>query len=112
PHKQAKGEVVDTLSLHFGSTGRVIYLAEDMAVLYPGEEAFSPDVLAVLDVPQQDDDPRMAWVVTEERRGLDLALEVLHRGNRDKDLVGNVDRYARLGIPEYFVYDRMRQQLH
>jgi hypothetical protein len=69
-------------------------------------------VFAVLDVPQPDDDPRLAWVVVDEHKGLDFVLEVLHRGNRNKDLVMNVERYARLGIPEYFIYDRARQQIH
>lgn len=112
PHKKAKTRALDLLGLHFKTIGRAIYLAEEMAVLYPGEEAFAPDVLAVLDVPQPDDDQRLAWVVADERKGLDLVLEVLHRGDRKKDLVDNVERYARLGIPEYFVYDRGKQQIH
>jgi Uma2 family endonuclease len=69
-------------------------------------------VLAVLDVPQPEDDERMAWVVADEGKGLDLVLEVLHHADRNKDLVENVERYARLGIPEYFVYDRARQRIH
>ncbi|MGK3959546.1 Uma2 family endonuclease [Sorangium sp. So ce118] len=112
PHHKAKVRAIDMLTLHFGSTGRVIYLAEELAVLYPGEEVFVPDILAVLDVPQPEDDPRMAWVVADEGRGLSMVLEVLHQGNRNKDLVANVERYAHLGIPEYFVYDRLRQQVH
>lgn len=112
PHKKAKTRALDMLGLHFKAMGRVVYLAEEMAVLYPGEEVFSPDILAVLDVPQPEDDPRMAWVVTEESKGLDLVIEVLHHGDRKKDLVDNVERYGRLGIPEYFIYDRLRQQVH
>ena len=112
PHKKAKTRALDLLGRHFGAIGRVIYLAEEMAVLYPGEEVFTPDVLAVLDVPQIEDDERMAWVVADEGKGLDLVLEVLHHGDRKKDLVDNVERYASLGIPEYFVYDRARQQIH
>ncbi len=41
-----------------------------------------------------------------EGRGPDFILEVLHLGDRKKDLVKNVERYARLGVEEYFVYDR------
>jgi Uma2 family endonuclease len=111
PHKKAKTRALDMLGLHFKAMGRVVYLAEEMAVLYPGEEVFSPDVLAVLAVPQPEDDPRMAWVVADEGKGLDLVLEVLHHGDRNKDLVQNVERYAHLGIPEYFIYDRARQQI-
>ncbi len=111
-HKKAKTRTLDTLGLHFGAIGRSVYLAEEMAVLYPGEPVFSPDVLAVLSVAEPDDDPRMAWVVADEGRGLDLVIEVLHHGSRNKDLVDNVERYAHLGIPEYFVYDRLHQKIY
>lgn len=112
PHTLAKQRFADLIGLHFRTLGKPIYLAEDLAVHYPREEVFSPDVLAVLGVAQPPDDTRLAWVVLEERRGLDLVLEVLHNGDRKKDLTTNVARYARLGIPEYFVYDRARQRLH
>jgi Uma2 family endonuclease len=112
PHKQAKSRAIDLLGLHFKAKGRTVYLAEELSVLYPGERAFAPDVLAVVDVPQPEDDERLAWVVADEGRGIDVALEVLHRGDREKDLIDNVDRYARLGIPEYFVYDREKQRVH
>lgn len=112
PHKKAKTRALDMLGLHFKAMGRVVYLAEEMTVVYPGEEVFTPDLLAVVGVEEPEDDERLAWVVADEGRGLDVVLEVLHRGNRDKDLVENVQRYARLGIPEYFVYDRARQHLH
>jgi Uma2 family endonuclease len=112
PHKKAKSRTVDALGLHFKTIGRAVYLAEELSVLYPGDKPFCPDILAVLDVEQPEDDERMAWVVADEGKGIDLVIEVLHRGDRDKDLVENVERYARLGISEYFVYDRLRQQVH
>ncbi len=112
PHKKAKTRALDLLDLHFKAMGRVVYLAEEMAVVYPGAECFSPDVLAVVGVPQPEDDERMAWVVADEGKGLDFVLEVLHHGDRTEDLVDNVARYARLGVPEYFVYERARQQIH
>jgi Uma2 family endonuclease len=112
PHQKAKARALDLLGLHFKAMGRTVYLAAELAVVYPGEQVFTPDVLAVIDVPQPEDDERMAWVVADENRGLDFVLEVLHRGDRNKDLVVNVERYARLGIPEYFVYDRAQQRIH
>lgn len=112
PHSKAKSRTIDALGLHFQTIGRVIYLAEELNVLYPGEKPFAPDILAVLDVPQSEEDERMAWVVADEGKGLDLVIEVLYKGDRDKDLVENVERYAHLGISEYFVYDRLRQQVH
>jgi Uma2 family endonuclease len=112
PHKKAKSRTVDALGLHFKAIGRPIYLAEELSTVYPGEKPFAPDILAVLDVEQPEDDERLAWVVAEEGKGLDLVIEVLHQGDRRKDLVDNVERYAHLRIPEYFVYDRARQQIH
>jgi hypothetical protein len=38
-------------------------------------------------------------------------LEVHYGGDRKKDAEHNVSRYARLGIPEYFLYDRERNRL-
>ncbi len=111
PHKKAKSRAMDLLGRHFEAKGRTVYLAEDLSVLYPGERGFAPDVFAVLDVPQPEEDERLAWVVADEGRGLDVVLEVMHRGHRAKDLAKNVERYARLGIPEYFVYDRARQRV-
>lgn len=106
PHWDAKLALLDALGLFFRTVGRSVYLAAEMSVLYPGEVAFCPDILAVADVPHTVDDQRMAWVVSDEGRGLDLAIEILHGGDRKKDLIDNVERYARLGIPEYLIFDR------
>lgn len=111
PHKKAKSRALDMLSNHFRAMGRHIYLAEEMSVAYPGEPGFTPDVLAVLDVDEPEDDQRMGWCVADEGKGLDWVLEVLWAGDRKKDLVENVEFYARLGIPEYFVYDQKKQRL-
>jgi len=62
-HKKTKTRTLDALGLHFKATGRVVYFAEEMAVLYPGEKPFSPDILAVLGVAEPEDDERMSWVV-------------------------------------------------
>ncbi len=112
PHKKAKTRTLDALGLHFKATGRAVYLAEEMPVLYPGAPPFTPDILAVVDVEEPEEDERMSWVVADEGKGLDLVIEVLHQGDRNKDLVDNVDRYAQLGIPEYFVYDRLRHKIY
>jgi hypothetical protein len=49
--------------------------------------------------------------VSHEGKGLDFVLEILVSGWRRKDLVENPARYARLGIPEYFVLDLGKQML-
>ncbi len=108
PHRKAKRGVLDALDGFFRSTGRKIYLSSEIAVFYPGERRFSPDVLAVTDVEPHE---RMSWIVAKEGKGLDFALEVHVAGDRRKDEKTNVERYARLGIQEYFYFDRPSQRI-
>lgn len=107
-HFDAKADGRDTLRTHFARSGTRIYVAAELTVYYPDEDRFSPDLLAVRDV---ETGPREKWVVDAEGRGLDWVMEVLVRGDRRKDLERNVTRYARLFIPEYFVFDHARGML-
>jgi Uma2 family endonuclease len=108
PHTEAVYDARTALRRFFGQTRRGIYVGTNLPVYYPGEAMFSPDVLAVLDVPAH---PRSSWMVAKEGKGLDLALEILVLGHRRKDTVRNVAYYASLGIKEYFVFDRPRLRL-
>jgi Uma2 family endonuclease len=108
PHRKAKLGALDALEGFFQRTGRKIYLSSELAVFYPGERRFSPDIIAVADVEPHE---RMKWVVATEGKGLDLVIEVHAAGDRRKDEKTNVERYARLGIQEYFYFDRTRLRL-
>jgi Uma2 family endonuclease len=108
-HRKAKSSSLDALETHFRRTGRKAYLSSELSVYYPGEPRFAPDVLAVLDVEPHD---RATWVVESEGKGLDFVLEVHVAGDKRKDQEANVERYARLGILEYFIFDRGRLRLH
>lgn len=108
PHREAKASALDALGRFFQRIGRRIYLSSELAVYYPGEPRFVPDLLAVLDVEPHE---RMKWVVAAEGRGLDFVLEVHVSGDAAKDHEKNVTRYAALGIPEYFIFDRGRSRL-
>jgi Uma2 family endonuclease len=103
PHWEAKATTRTTLDDFFGRTGRRIYISSELAVFYPNEPRFSPDILAVLDVELR---PRTKWTVVDEGKGLDLVIEVYFAGDKAKDYEVNVERYARLGIAEYFIFDR------
>ena len=107
-HFKAKNRALDALRGYFTQQRRRIYLAQELPVYYPAEPRFAPDLLAVLDVEDVDRDK---WVVNAEGKGLDWVLEVHVGGDRKKDAELNVLRYARLGIPEYFLYDRARNRL-
>jgi len=107
-HFRAKTGALGALRGYFAQQRRRIYLAAELPIYYPGEPRFAPDLLAVLD---SDDVARQKWVVSAEGKGLDWVLEVHVGGDRKKDAEFDVARYARLGIPEYFLYDRARNQL-
>jgi Uma2 family endonuclease len=107
-HFRAKISALGALRGHFARQRRRIYLAAELPIYYPGEPRFAPDLLAVLDA---EDGARSRWIVSAERKGLDWVLEVHVGGDRKKDAELNVARYARLGIPEYFLYDRALNRL-
>ena len=104
-HSEVVSDVKDVLSGWYGRSGRSVYLAQGVMVYYPDQDTFAPDILAVLDASMHQRD---SWVVAVEGRGLDLCIEVHWKGRKAKDLRRNVQRYAELGIPEYFVFDRRR----
>ena len=107
-HSQAKIQTLDVLRGFFSRQRRQVYLGTELPVSYPGERRFAPDLLAVRDVETH---PRNKWVVSDEGKGLEWVMEVHVGGDRKKDAEYNVERYARLGIPEYFIYDRAKEQL-
>ena len=113
PHRTTQNKAVEALTRWFRRNGRDIYIGAEELVVYPEGEVFCPDLFAVIGVP--DPGPtanRSAWVVADEGRGPDLILELLFRGDRRKDLIDNVARYAALGVREYFVFDMARRVLH
>lgn len=107
-HSECREAVTGALRAYYAAVGRRVYLSGGLAVYFPGEPRVSPDVFAVMDA---DPAPRDSWVVSHEGRGPGWVLEILVRGDRWKDLKHHVVEYARLGIPEYFVLDRVRRRL-
>ena len=107
-HYEARSRAREVLGSFFSRIGRKVYLACELPVHYPGEAMFAPDVIAVVDVEPHS---RMRWMVSDEAKSVDFALDVHVTGERRKGLERNVDRFARLGIREYFVFDRGRLRL-
>jgi Uma2 family endonuclease len=103
PHRKPKERAREALDEYFRRIGRRVYVSSELVTYYPGESRFCPDILAVLDVETHD---RSSWIVSKEGKGLDLVIEIHVSGDREKDFERNVVRYARLGIREYFVFDR------
>lgn len=107
-HFHPKRRAREALDEWFRRKGRSVYLASELAVYYPDEPMFAPDLIAVLDVETHE---RASWVVSDEGRRLDFVLEINVSADAKKDLEVNVERLARLGVPEYFVYQPVRRRL-
>ena len=108
-HFDAFSGAREALRRWFSGRGRRIYIAGNLPIYYPGERMFSPDLIAVEGAEQRSRD---SWIVDAEGgKGLDVAIEIVVRGDRKKDLERNVERYAALGIPEYYLFDRRRMTL-
>jgi Uma2 family endonuclease len=102
-HFRPKIRALEALRGYFTRQRRRVYLAAELPTYYPNEPRFAPDLFVVFDA---DDTVRDKWIVSAEgNKGLDWVLEVHVGGDRKKDAELNVARYARLGIPEYFLYD-------
>ncbi|HEX5753048.1 MAG TPA: Uma2 family endonuclease [Archangium sp.] len=108
-HSQAKIGALLALKEYFSRQRRRVYVGSELPVYYPAERRFAPDLVVVLDAEAH---PRSKWVVSHEGKGLDWVLEVHVGGDRKKDAEYNVERYARVAIPEYFIFDRARQRLY
>jgi len=108
PHWLPKVAARKTLERYFARLGRDAYVGSELPIYYPAEAVFAPDVFAVLDVSPH---ARERWLVDAEGRGLDWVLEIHFSGERREDLERNLQRCARLGVPEYFVFDRKRARL-
>lgn len=105
PHREARTEALSTLRTFFRRVGRRVYLSSNLAVYYPEQPCFAPDLIAVVDT---DTHSRMKWVVSRERRGLDFVLEIHVIGDASGEHEQRLERYAALGITEYFLFDRGR----
>ncbi len=110
-HSRPKINAYKDLGDHFGRAGRSVFLATELCVLYPGQPAIVPDLLAVMDVADPERE-RDTWRVIDEARGIDFVLEFRNLGKKHKDLVDNVRDYAQLGIAEYFSFDCRSTRLH
>ncbi|WP_437817629.1 Uma2 family endonuclease [Sorangium sp. So ce1078] len=107
-HFNAKVAARDTLGGYFQSIGKRVYLACELPVYYPAGRMVAPDLIAVRDVEVKE---RACWSVSAEGKGVDLAMEILWNERSKEELENIAARYASLGIPEYFVFDRRRRRL-
>jgi Uma2 family endonuclease len=101
-HFNARSSASEVLKRYYSGKGQKVFIASDLHTLYPNETAFYPDLLVVFDV---EDHHRSCWNVHREKKGLDFVLEIISKSSRRHDQVEKLNLFARLKIPEYFMYD-------
>ena len=101
-HFDARASASEVLRRYFKDQGKTVFVASDLHTLYPGERAFYPDLLVVFDAANHH---RRSWNVLREGKGLDFVLEILSRETKRNDRVEKLNLYARVGIPEYIIFD-------
>ena len=82
------------------------YVGIDLLLLYDREdkerEVVAPDVFVVFGVP---DRARDSYKVSNEGKVPDFVLEVASKGTYKKDVGSKKDKYERMGVREYCVFD-------
>ena len=82
-----------------------VYVAGNMLVYYRMNDVaarLAPDVFVVFGVP---DHPRRSYFVWREGKAPDFVLEIASESTVDHDLGGKRDRYAAMGVREYWRFD-------
>lgn len=88
-----------------------VYVAGNLLVYYEEgnpKARFAPDVFVVLGVPRR---RRRVYKLWEEKKPPSVVIEVTSRGTWLEDEGKKKALYARLGVPEYFLYDPLGEYL-
>jgi Uma2 family endonuclease len=88
-----------------------VYVAGDLFLYYRQGDPRSvvcPDVFVVFGVPRGN---RRVYKLWEEGRAPSLVIEVTSLSTREEDLGLKRERYARLGVEEYFLHDPFAEYL-
>jgi Uma2 family endonuclease len=108
-HRDWMVRIIEILKLLF--MGRRIYVSGNLLVYFvegDPKKSVAPDVFVA-----KNSDPgrRRVFKVWEESGWITLVLEVTSKKTRRQDLGTKKDLYARLKIPEYFLYDPLGEWL-
>lgn len=85
--------------------GQRVYVAGNLLVYYQQGDprrSVAPDLFVVLDC---DPGRRRTFKIWEEGKTPDMVIEVTSESTRREDEVTKPQVYARMGVPEYFLYD-------
>jgi Uma2 family endonuclease len=102
-HRKAIIRLIELLEDYY--SGQMVYVTGDMLLYYEQgnpKKFVVPDVFVIKGLVQKKRRIIRTWI---ERKVPDCVIEVTSRKTRKKDAITKPELYARLGIPEYFLFD-------
>jgi Uma2 family endonuclease len=102
-HRDWMSRILDILRQRY--RGQRVYVASDLLVYY--EEGDPSKFVVPDDFVVKDADPgrRRTFKIWEEGKVPDVVFEVTSRASRSEDRQWKPQKYARIGVKEYFLYD-------
>lgn len=100
---------IANIAQRLGHPDTTIVSAEHYVVpgpAYVAGESRYPDLLVAFGVDPSVYDASNGYIVSEQGKPPDFILEVASRRTASDDLAGKMDYYERLGVGEYWLYDR------
>ena len=103
-HRRILIRTLGVIEEHFRQMPQ-IYVSGDILMYYvkgDPRKSVSPDILVSFGLGKK---PRRTYLVWEEGKVPDFAMEFSSKGTYRNDLGRKMELYASLGIPDYFLYD-------
>ena len=105
-HRRILFRTIETLEAHYAQQPDV-YVSGDILMYYvkgDPSQVISPDVLVSFGLEKKE---RLTYLVWVEGKLPDFVMEFSSKTTYDTDLGPKMDRYASLGIQDYFLYDAL-----
>jgi Uma2 family endonuclease len=113
-HRKNMNDLIESLDVWFADDASV-YVSGNMFVYYvPGDRLrhVSPDVFVVRGVPKNPHPGRRRYLVWEEGKSPDAAIELTSESTREEDMDDKFQIYQdKLRIKEYFLFDPYAEYL-
>ena len=103
-HRRILNRTIETLEAHYERQSDV-YVSGDILMYYvegDPHQVVAPDVLVSFGLEKKERETYLVWV---EGKLPDFVMEFSSKTTYDQDLGPKMDRYASLGIQDYFLYD-------
>ncbi|MEM7534627.1 MAG: Uma2 family endonuclease [Chloroflexota bacterium] len=83
--------------------GAVVF--NDVGIKWPGFRHYAPDISVIFEVRNPERTPQKIFYVADEGTEPNLIIEVTSPTTRHVDWDERIDRYARVGVPYYYIVD-------